>query len=85
MHFTSAMFRIPQMLPVPSCSHTGKSLNNDVNLSFMVTLLLQILKELCNVVLFFFFYMFECSKRKYCGTLCNQELWFSPHKMSEEG
>lgn len=53
VHFTSDLFRIPQMLPVPSCSHTGKSLNNDVNLSFMVTLLLQTLKELCNVVLFF--------------------------------
>lgn len=41
MHITLNVFRIPQMIPVPACSHAGKKSSKEVNLRFMIMLLLK--------------------------------------------
>lgn len=41
MHTTLDVFRTPQMIPVPACSHAGKKSCKEVNLRFMIILLLK--------------------------------------------
>lgn len=41
MHITLDVFRITQMIPVPACSHAGKKSSKEVNLRFMIMLLLK--------------------------------------------
>lgn len=63
MHITSDVFRIPQMISVPACSHAGKRSNKEVSLRFMIIPVLQtsgVVQRVLNVMLKF-------SGRKYCG------------------
>lgn len=66
MHITSDVFRIPQMLPVPACSHAGKRSNKEVGLRFMIIPVLQ----LSGVVQCVLSIMLKFSGRKYCGAFC---------------
>lgn len=67
MHITSDVFRIPQMLPVPACSHAGKRSNKEVSLRFMIIPVLQTSEEVVQHVLNI---MLKFSGRKYCGIFC---------------
>lgn len=67
MHITLDVFRIPQLLPVPACSHAEKRSNKEASLIFMIIPVLQTSEGVMQCVLNI---MLKFSGRKYCRAFC---------------